>query len=82
MKPTDELLILRSPKSPDEWDAYFHLRWRILREPWGKPRGSERDSVDDSAFHLLLLDRASKALACGRLRFNAPDQVQIRFMGG
>jgi hypothetical protein len=36
--------------------------------------------MDDSAFRLLLLDRAKKALACGWLHFNAPDEVQVRFM--
>src|SRR5207244_7870429 len=80
MDPTEETLILQSPKSPSEWDAYFDLRWRILRKPWGQPRGSERDSKDDSAFHLLLLDLASKALACGRSHINAWDEAQIRFM--
>ena len=80
MEPTDEPLILQSPKSPDEWDAYFDLRWRILREPRGQPRGNDRDSIDDSAVHLLLLDSARKPLACGRLHFNAPDEAQVRFM--
>ena len=80
MEPMDDPLILRSPKSPDEWDTYFDLRWRILRRPWHQPRGSERDSTDDSAFHLLLLDSARKPLACGRLHFNAPDEAQVRFM--
>src|SRR5437667_6156018 len=80
MEPTNEPLILRSPMSPDEWDAYFDLRWRILCQPWGQPRGSERDSLDDSAVHLLLLDSARKPLACGRLHFNAPDEAQVRFM--
>jgi predicted GNAT family N-acyltransferase len=80
MRPTNEPVILRSPTFPAEWDAYFDLRWRILRQPWGQPRGSERDSMDDSSFHLLLHDRARKALACGRLHFNAPDEVQVRFM--
>jgi N-acetylglutamate synthase-like GNAT family acetyltransferase len=51
-----------------------------LRQPWDKPRGSECDSLDDSAFHLLLLDSARKPLACGRLHFNAPDEAQVRFM--
>ncbi len=37
----------------------------------GQPRGSERDSEDDSAFHLLLMDAAGKALACGRLHLTA-----------
>ena len=32
------------------------------------------------AFHLLLIDPARKPLACGRLRFNAPDEAQVRFM--
>jgi predicted GNAT family N-acyltransferase len=80
IQPTDEPLILRSPKSPDEWGAYYDLRWRILGQPWDQPRGSECDSPDDSAFHLFLLDSAPKPLACGRLHFNAPDEDQVRFM--
>ena len=36
--------------------------------------------MDDSAFHLFLLDSARKPLACGRLHFNAPDEAQVRFM--
>jgi N-acetylglutamate synthase-like GNAT family acetyltransferase len=60
---------------------------RLLRSPLansaravGPGRGSERDSMDDSAFHLFLLDSARKPLACGRLHFNAPDEAQVRFM--
>ena len=79
MDPTKELLILDSPRSPSEWDAYFDLRWRILRQPWGQPRGSERDSEDDSAFHLLLMDAAGKALACGRLHLTAPGEAQLTY---
>jgi N-acetylglutamate synthase-like GNAT family acetyltransferase len=73
-------LILQSPRSPSEWDAYFDLRWRILRQPWGQPRGSERDSEDDLAFHLPLMDAAGKALACGRLRLTAPGEAQVKYM--
>src|SRR5438132_13216649 len=80
MEPTNEPLILRSPMSPDEWDAYFDLRWRILCQPWGQPRGSERDALDDSAVHLLLLARARKPLACGGLQFHALDEVRLGFL--
>ena len=80
MDPTKELLILQSPRSPSEWHAYFDLRWRILRQPWGQPRGSERDSEDDSAFHLLLMDAAGKALTCSRLHLTAPGEAQLRYM--
>jgi predicted GNAT family N-acyltransferase len=76
----DDELILRSPGSPSDWDVYFDLRWRILRAPWDQPRGSERDSDEGSAFHLLLLDPAGKAVACGRLHLNNPDEAQVRYM--
>ena len=80
MDPTKELLILQSPRSPSEWDAYFDLRWRILASRGGQPRGCERDSEDDSAFHLLLMDAAGKALACGRLHLTALGEAQLRYM--
>ncbi len=78
MTTRDDELILRSPASPSDWDTYFDLRWRILRAPWGQPRGSERDSAEESAFHLLLLDHAGKAVACGRLHLNNSDDAQVR----
>jgi len=71
---------LGTPQSPAEWDAYFDLRWRVLRQPWQQPRGSERDSIDGSAFHLLLLDSGGKALACGRLHLHSPGEAQVRYM--
>jgi len=37
----------------------------------GRPRGSERDSQDNAAFHFLLIDAGGKALACGRLHLIA-----------
>src|SRR6266700_2721804 len=80
MHPLEEPLILQSPRSLSESDAYFDLRWRILRQPWGQPRGSERDSEDDSAFHLLLVDAAGNPLACGRLHLAAPGEAQVRYM--
>ena len=36
--------------------------------------------MDDSAFHLFLLGSARKLLECRCLRFNAPDEAQVRFM--
>src|SRR5438270_1270052 len=69
-----------SPSSPADWKAYFDLRWWILRQPWGQPRGSERDSLDESAFHLLITGDDGRALACGRLQLNSPSEAQIRYM--
>ena len=73
-------ILPRSPSSPAEWDTYFDLRWRILRHPWNQPRGSERDSLDQSAFHLLVADDSGRTLACGRLHLNSPSEAQVRYM--
>ena len=73
-------ILPRAPASPTQWDAYFDLRWRILRQPWGQPRGSERDSLDQTAFHLLIIGDDGRTLACGRLHLNLPSEAQIRYM--
>jgi len=71
---------LRSPVSEQDWTDYFQLRWRILRAPWQQPPGSERDELEDSAFHLMAVDENSKTVATGRLHRLDDDTAQIRYM--
>ena len=79
MEPTNEPLILRNPSPPANGTLtlIFGGEFCASREV---SRGSECDSLDDSAFHLFLLDSARKPLACRRLHFNAPDEALVRFM--
>ncbi|HEX4665683.1 MAG TPA: GNAT family N-acetyltransferase [Chthoniobacterales bacterium] len=69
-----------SPQSAAEWDSYFDLRWRVLREPWRQPRGSERDDREADSHHVMIAGSDSRPLAIGRLHFNSPDEAQVRFM--
>ena len=71
---------LRPPETDEDYDRYFDLRWRVLREPWDQPRGSERDSFDDSGVHLMAEDEAGKLLGAGCLHFTKPGEAQIRYM--
>lgn len=74
---------VQPPRTPAEWDAYYALRYAVLRQPWQQPPGSERTpaDADPDTVHALLLaaDRAS-ALAVGMLERTAAAQGQIRFM--
>ena len=70
---------IKEPNTGAEWDSYFDLRWRILREPWNQPRGSELDSLDAKSFHLMIQDGAA-TLAVGRLHLNSPEEAQVRYM--
>jgi GNAT superfamily N-acetyltransferase len=70
---------IRAPKSPDEWLAYYDLRYRILRQPWKQPLGSERNEGDESGMHFALFeDEKIKAIA--RLDQSAQFECQVRFV--
>ena len=69
-----------SPLNQSDFDAYYHLRWRLLRRPWGKPMGSEKDCLEDIAFHQLALTSYRKAIGVGRVHFVSKEQCQIRYM--
>lgn len=77
---------VRPPQSPAEWEAYYHLRYAVLRQPWQQPPGSERSPADaePGTIHALLLDPHSPgapvALAVGMLQPTTAQQGQVRFM--
>ena len=51
----DDLLIIRQPKTKQEFELMYDLRWRYLRQPWNQPRGSERDQEESIAIPLIAL---------------------------
>jgi predicted GNAT family N-acyltransferase len=71
---------IQQPRTDEDWEQYFSLRWRILRKPWNQPIGSERDELDSSAFHLALKDESGRVLAIGRLHLNSATEAQVRYM--
>ena len=68
------------PSTPDEFQRYYDLRWKILRAPWNQPRGSEQDELEQSSHHLMVVDNKQAAIAVGRLHFNSIREAQIRYM--
>ena len=77
---------IRAPRTPAEWDAYYALRYAVLRQPWQQPPGSERVPADaePGTIHALLLAAASPhapvAQAVGMLQPTSAHQGQVRFM--
>ena len=69
------------PLTPEEFKQYYSLRYKILRKPWGQPRGSERDNEDEISHHRMIIDEATgDAIAVGRLQVNTKEEAQIRYM--
>jgi N-acetylglutamate synthase-like GNAT family acetyltransferase len=71
-----------SPSTPEEFEKYYQLRWEVLRAPWGKPRGSEKDELEYSSTHALMLDDMDNAVGVCRLNTTETEGTgQVRFMG-
>ncbi len=71
---------LITPTTDEELQAYFYFRWKMLREPWRMPEGSERDAYDVAAHHRMIIDAKGDPVAAGRLYLTPDNDGQIRYM--
>jgi len=73
------MIDIRSPETPEEFARYYTLRWRVLREPWGRPIGSERDQYEERSIHLMACREAS-IIGVARAHFSAPGEGKVGYM--
>jgi len=72
---------IRRPSTEQEFEAYYDLRWRVLRKPWGEPRGPEKDHREGESIHIMAVDKETgHIVGVGRLRKDSDEEGQIRFM--
>lgn len=72
-------IVLRSPETEEEFKNYYRFKWKVLREPWNQPKGSEKDDFEREAFHFMVC-KDSEIIGVGRLHFNSDIEAQIRYM--
>jgi ribosomal protein S18 acetylase RimI-like enzyme len=73
-------IIIKQPKTDKEFQDYYELRWRILRQPHKQPLGSEKDDLEELSTHLIAYFEGKIPAAVGRAHFNSESEAQIRFM--
>ena len=73
-------IIYRSPVTDSDFEKYYELRWRILRKPWGQPKGSEVNDSDKDAFHILA-EIDDEVIGVGCIHKLEEGVGRIRFMG-
>ena len=78
-KVTEMKIQIEEPLTSEDFERYYDLRWRILREPWNQPRGSERDDREDRSTHIIARIE-DKIIAVGRVHFNSDVEAQVRYM--
>jgi ribosomal protein S18 acetylase RimI-like enzyme len=73
------MFLIKKPSTQQEWEDYYNLRFTVLREPWGQPKGSEVLKDEDQADHAMVVDLASdKIVGVARMQTNTPAQTQVR----
>jgi len=72
-------IVIKAPETAEEWEDYYDLRFRVLREPLGQSRGSERNEGDETGIHFALYhDKSLKAIA--RSDHSGEKTAQVRFV--
>ena len=67
------------PRTNDEFDHYYELRWIVLRKPWKKPRGSEKDDIENNSTHIMACIE-KEIVGVGRIHLKSKEKMQIRYM--
>lgn len=73
-------MTITQPQTPEEFEKYYDLRWRILRKPWNQPKGSEKDNKEEEAIHIMVCEKDRIPVGVGRAHFNSAEEAQVRFM--
>ncbi|MGB5528874.1 MAG: GNAT family N-acetyltransferase [Ignavibacteriaceae bacterium] len=71
-------MIVRPPKTPEEFERYRDLRWRILRAPWNQPRITEQDDLENDDFPIMVCEVDGIPIGVGRAHFITDNEAQIR----
>ena len=71
---------IQQPKTKSDFEKYFEFRWRMLRNPWEQPPGSEQDELEHESFHTMVVDDTESVIAVGRVHFLSDSVAQIRYM--
>jgi len=71
-------VIVRPPKTEEEFEKYRDLRWRMLRAPWNQPRITEQDDLENDDFPIMVCEVDGIPIGVGRAHFISKNEAQIR----
>jgi N-acetylglutamate synthase-like GNAT family acetyltransferase len=50
------------PVTKDDFKAYYAVRYKVLREPWGHPKGTEKDDYEPISEHFMAVNEKGEIL--------------------
>ena len=71
-------MIVRPPETPEEFQRYRDLRWKILRAPHNQPRITEQDDAGINNYPIMVCEVDRFPIGVGRAHFISESEAQIR----
>ena len=57
------MIVIKQPQTMDDFKAYYALRYRVLREPLGQPKGTEKDDFEPLSHHYMAVNEQNGEIA-------------------
>ena len=59
------MILIKQPVTRDDFKAYYELRFKVLREPWGQAHGTEKDDYEPISQHFSAVDdKTGEVVGC------------------
>ena len=58
---------IKIPVTHADFKAYYALRYKALREPWGHPKGTEKDDYEPISEHFMAVNEKGEAVGVVKL---------------
>ena len=58
---------IKIPLTHDDFKAYYALRYQVLREPWGHPKGTEKDDYEPISEHFMAVNEKGEVVGAVKL---------------
>jgi ribosomal protein S18 acetylase RimI-like enzyme len=66
------MITVKTPTTKEQFKAYYALRYRVLREPGGHPKGTEKDDYEPISEHFMAVNEAGEVVGAVKLYEKAP----------
>ena len=61
------MFTIKTPTTHDDFKAYYALRYKVLREPWGHPKGTEKDDYEPISEHFMAVNEKDEVVGVAKL---------------
>ena len=61
------MFTIKTPTTHDDFKFYYALRYKVLREPWGHPKGTEKDDYEPISEHFMAVNEKSEVVGVVKL---------------